>query len=206
MGALFGSVMGKEVRLPPVRFLRKTYDGLSAMVRPSSSDPRIPWKVLLGTDVVLDRRLTLDFSSMTAEAGSRPSKAVPGLRLPLRFRSGRPYVRATFGGRPVFAMIDTGSPLCELDSRVIGIRARETRTEPITDGTGARSVEPVFRGPTLRVGGRRFGAPEFFRSPLRGLESRSRPRCNFVLGANVMIEAAGSWTFDRPQGWLGWTG
>jgi hypothetical protein len=202
MKGLAGRVSVREVRLPPVRFLGKTYRCLPAIVRPPSSS-RLD--VILGANVVLDRRLTLDVDSRVVRVGARADAPAAEDRRPLRFRGGRPYLRATFGGRPVFALLDTGAPLCEVNERISGLRAEVLRVEAMTDGSGAPRDRRVYRGPKLRWGHWELGTPEFWRSPLDAVALRSGARVDFVLGAHALLAARGSWTIDRREGWIGRT-
>lgn len=204
MKGIVGTVPVNEVRLPPIHFLGKTFPKLAAVVRPPLADDHSQLTVILGTNVLLSRPLTIDVEYRSLGVHSRRGGPVFERRSALLFHHGRPYLRATFGGRRVLALLDTGAPLCELDTRVKGIHSRTTREEPMTDGSGAPVVQQVFQGPELRVGDWSLGAPEFWRSPLNRSNLWPGRHPDFVLGANVLLRTGGSWTFDRQRAWVGW--
>lgn len=204
-GGIFRQVETHLVKIPLIEVLGKRYEDLSAVVRPRASDSIISWKLLLGTDVLFDRRLTLDFGAKRVEVG--PPERLTSLdgRVPLHCPRGRPFVQARFGGRPVVAFIDTGAPVCHLNSRFGRLEAQQVRKERVTDGTGMSSLEPVYRGPALRLGEWNLGHPEFIRQPMDILERKLRMRVDFVLGANALRAAGGRWTFDRRLGVMSWS-
>ncbi len=204
-GGIFREVQARVVKLPLTEVLGKRYADLPAIVRPRSSDSIISWKLLLGTGVLLDRRLSLNFRTKRVEVGLPESLTHLDGRVPLRCIRGRPFVQARLGGKPVVAFVDTGSPLCQLNPKFEGLRSRVVRKERIVDGTGASSMEAVYRGPGLRLGEWNLGYPEFTREPMDIMERKFRMRVDFVLGANVLCAAGGIWTFDRRLGALSWS-
>jgi hypothetical protein len=195
----------RSVRLPRLDFLGKTYPDLRADGRPPSSDAVLSWRVLLGTRVLLDRPLILDLERMRVGAGLPRGPAPRGAHAPLGSARGWPVVRARFGRRPVLALLDTGSPRCALSDRATGVRATTVGTEPVFDVTGARAEEPYFRGPTLRIGPWDLGDVDFFRFPMRHVGQGLGIPVDFVLGANALLAAGGTWTLDRRRGSLAWT-
>ena len=205
MRSVFRELETRIVRIPSIEVLGKQYERRPAVVRPRASDSVLSWTLLLGTDVLLDRRLTVDFRARRVEAGRRGPSARSGGSVPLRCARGRPFVRARLGGRPVVAFVDTGSPLCSLNPNFGRAGARSVRKERITDGSGARSWEPVYRGPRLTLGPWDLGRPEFTRESMAILERFFRTRVDMVLGCGVLRAAGGAWTFERRQGWLGWS-
>jgi hypothetical protein len=198
-GAIYREVEARVVRIPRIEVLGRRVADDEAIARGPGADRVLSWQLLLGTNTLLDRRLTLDFRRRRVEVDRSDALGRSPEQVPLRCPRGRPFVRARFGERPIVALVDTGSPLCQLNPRFRGIVARTMRRERITDGTGASRREPVLRGPSLRLGPWDLGRPEFTYEPMEIIERKLRSRVDFVLGADVLRAAGGAWTFDRRR-------
>jgi len=202
---VLGSVPTVRVQLPAVTFLGHRFTGLTAKVGPPTRRSNPAWDLLLGTDVLLWRPLTLDFRRRVAcfEAGTLATEPEEVFRL--RYHRGRPFLTVKLGRKTLRATLDIGCSSCLLNSRVRGIRACVVKTDVAVDVAGRRSRWTSYRGPALDLGRGAMGKSRFVRASLAPAEKGLGQPVDFVVGSNVLRERGGVWTISRIPGELRWS-
>jgi len=202
---VLGSMPTVRVRLPPVTFLGHRFTGLTAKVGPPSLGSESPWDLLLGTEVLLRRPLTLDFRRRLAWFEEKGGSIRTDEEFRLRYHRSRPFLTVKLGSHTLRSTLDTGCGSCLLNSRVRGVYARVVKTDTAVDSAGKRSKWTSYLGPALNLGRGSVGRFRFVRAPLELAEKGLGRPLDFVIGANVLRERGGVWTISRQPPLLQWS-
>lgn len=170
VNTVVGKRMQRSVRIDRLQVGGRTQRGVTA---PVLSIPEMEVDGVLGVDWLKGQRLTLDIRGRRLEIGrSRRDVSGPNtVVVPARRRSSQlTMVDADVGGRPISAIIDTGSQVTMMNAALRPEAERVRRKDrpgpelvALLSVVGERFTGHLYHLPFMRVGGITFGnAPVVF--------------------------------------------
>ena len=156
---LHGMSGTSRVRTLTIDTLQVGTNVMSHLRVPALLEANIGAQGILGIDALAEQRLMLDFErkTITVEDSSKPMRAGSDeIIVVARRRRGQLILtQLEVRGRPVLAVIDTGSEITvgnlALARQLYGTRPREARTITLTDVLGRTTVAEVAPLPDVRI-------------------------------------------------------
>ena len=202
-GAL-GISQVEQCKLDRVNFLGHEFLDVTAKIQPDEAGgfQSLPFPVIMtvGADILFQKTLYLECAA--GRAGFLES-VPPELEkhsqvIDLRFEKRFAFFKINIGAHGLNAAFDVGAGYCVLNARCLdALRAdlKEQPPEETSDFTGAKSLIPVYKHPTLEINGYCLGETRFLVMDLTEVEKALDVAVDFVFGFNAM--ANHNWIVDK---------